>query len=112
MGKLHDAVCVTVCPEGTIECTDGRIDRQQPACVSNEQRCDGVIDCIGGEDELESNCPCGPEGAVRLVGGFVPQQGRVELCKNQRWSTICNREWDDRDAQVVCHQLGYSREGL
>ena len=36
-----------------------------------------MTDCIGGEDELEHNCPCGPEGAVRLADGIVPYRGRV-----------------------------------
>ena len=86
-----------------------------PPCISADQRCDGVTDCIGGEDELDHNCPCGPEGAVRLVDGIVPYQGRVEFCKSGRWSTICSNRfyyWDNSDAAVVCHQLGYPREGM
>ena len=96
-------------------CSIGRLDGQEPACVPTGQRCDGTIDCIGGEDELDHNCPCGPEGAVRLVDGTVPHQGRVEFCKNGRWSTICNSwyyRWNDNDAAVVCHQLGYRRTGI
>ena len=85
-------------------------------CISAEQRCDNVTDCIGGEDELDHNCPCGPEGAVRLVDGIVPYRGRVEFCKSGRWSTICNSNyyyyWQDNDAAVVCHQLGYPRAGI
>jgi hypothetical protein len=54
--------CVTECQYGELKCTDGRVNGQQPPC--------GVTDCIGGEDELDHNCPCGPEGAVRLVDGI------------------------------------------
>ena len=73
-----------------------------------------MTDCIGGEDELEHNCPCGPEGAVRLVDGIVPYRGRVEYCKKGRWSSICNQNryyWDRNDAAVVCRQLGYPSAG-
>ena len=73
-----------------------------------------MTDCIGGEDELEHNCPCGPEGAVHLVDGIVPYQGRVEYCRNGRWATICNVQQYYRRRQfasVVCRQLGFPTEG-
>jgi len=106
---------IAVCSDDMFECPYGRVDGQQPPCISSEQRCDNVTDCIGGEDELDHNCPCGPEGAVRLVDGVVPYQGRVEYCKNGRWASICNSQswrWDSNDAAVVCRQLGYPSEGL
>ena len=105
----------TECHFDELKCNNGRIDGQQPPCISTEQRCDGVTDCIGGEDELDHNCPCGPEGAVRLVDGIVPYRGRLEYCKNGWWSTVCNSQsyrWQSSDAAVVCHQLGYPRAGM
>ena len=100
------------CADDRFTCTNGLISGQQPPCISTDQRCDGVIDCIGGEDELDHNCPCGSEGAVRLVDGIVPYRGRVEFCINTRWSAICgNYYWRESDAAVVCRQLGYSSEG-
>ena len=95
-----------------LECPYGRVDGQQPQCISTEQRCDNVTDCFGGEDELEHNCPCGPEGEVRLVGSILPYQGRVEYCQNGRWATICRRAWDNSDAAVVCRSLGYHSKGI
>ena len=101
-----------VCLESTFECSNGQIDGQQPPCISTDQRCDGVTDCVGGEDELDHNCPCGPEGAVHLVDGIVPYRGRVEFCINTRWSAMCgNYHWRASDAAVVCRQLGYFSEG-
>ena len=63
---------------------------------------------------MEHNCPCGPEGAVRLVDGIVPYRGRVEYCRNGRWATMCNSyyyQWDSSNAAVVCRQLGYPTAG-
>ena len=104
-----------MCPEKATECQYGRVDGQVLSCIATDKRCDGTIDCIGGEDELDHNCPCGPDGAVRLVDGIVPYRGRVEFCVNGKWSTICSRYvfgWGNSEAAVVCRQLGYPSTGM
>lgn len=53
------------------------------------------------------NNSCGehPNGAVRLMDGPTPYEGRVELCIDGEWGTICDNFWSDLDAIVVCRQL-------
>ena len=46
---------------------------------------------------------------VRLVDGAVPSQGRVEVCLDQQWGTVCDDDWDTTDVNILCKQLGYSR---
>ena len=41
------------------------------------------------------------------MGGLTEYEGRVELCWNEQWGTICDDFWDTNDASVVCTQLGY-----
>ena len=48
---------------------------------------------------------------VKLTGGTVMNEGRLELCLHQRWGTVSDGTWSNEEAQVVCRQLGYSTEG-
>ena len=61
---------------------------------------------------------CTPDctnGQVRLMNGTAPadgqREGRVEICYNDIYGTVCNDFWDELDAIVVCRQLGFNGSG-
>ena len=51
------------------------------------------------------------DGSMRLVGGMSSNEGRVEICLNRQWGTVCDDSWGSVDAQVACRQLGYLSTG-
>ena len=58
---------------------------------------------------------CRNTGDVRLVGGVNITEGRLEICVNDYWGTVCNDGvndiFDRHAAEVACKQLGISESG-
>ena len=57
------------------------------------------------------------EGSVRLVetasiSNTLNNAGLVQVCRNGVWGTVCadslTTPWSEKNAQVVCNQLGFS----
>ena len=50
------------------------------------------------------------EGSVRLMDGQqqMPYEGRVEICHQNYWKSICPSGWSNMDAMVTCRQLGFT----
>ena len=51
-------------------------------------------------------------GDVQLAGTEAMSFGRVEVCINGLWSTICDHHWTVTEASVICSQLGFYKQGL
>ena len=54
----------------------------------------------------------GTNTQVHLRDGVIPEAGTVEYCVNGEWKAVCDSYWDDKEAFVVCRQLGYPATGM
>ena len=72
--------------------------------------------CIAMVGLKDNYCWCvflGPcsDGDIRLSGRQNSTEGRVEICFNNQWGTVCDDFWSNDDGNVVCRQLGFSPTG-
>ncbi|XP_068161063.1 neurotrypsin-like [Antennarius striatus] len=84
-----------------VKCTGNELFLDQcPHSEWEQHNCDHMED---------AGVSCSPytDGVVRLVGGDSPWEGRVEVFHNGDWGTVCDDQWSQQHAEVVCRQLGY-----
>ncbi|XP_028454494.1 deleted in malignant brain tumors 1 protein isoform X2 [Perca flavescens] len=74
-------------------------------CVPNASDLGKCASSISHSTLLTLNC----SDSVRLVNGTSLCSGRLEVNTNQstqRWSSVCEDDFDQQDAEVVCRELG------
>ncbi|XP_033986677.1 scavenger receptor cysteine-rich type 1 protein M130-like [Trematomus bernacchii] len=76
-----------------------------PACVQSGSALRECATASSSSNFLTLTC----SDSVRLLGGTSLCSGRLEVKSNQTnpsWSSVCEADFDQQDAQVVCRQLG------
>ena len=75
-------------------------------CSKSRKKCSSHVDYGLPIPTVCSN------GDVLLMNGSVPsfgqREGRVEICKDNVYGTVCDDFWDRLDGDVVCRQLNFT----
>ncbi|XP_076175062.1 uncharacterized protein LOC143150566 isoform X2 [Ptiloglossa arizonensis] len=90
---------VDSCPDDQWKC------KTIPTCISVAFICDEVVDCADDSDESPEYCDAPFE--VRLANGSSPLEGRVEVRHHGIWGTVCDDDFLNTAATVICRSLGY-----
>ncbi|CAI5658130.1 unnamed protein product [Oreochromis niloticus] len=96
----------------------GLYGEEETPVWSKEFQCEGhesaLLDCRSSGSTRGSCSPCKAVGltcseSVRLMNGTSLCSGRLEVKSDQSnpsWSSVCEADFDQQDAEVVCRELG------
>ena len=48
------------------------------------------------------------DGDIRLKDGAITKEGRIEVCYNNIWGSVCGDGFDFTDAYVACKAISVS----
>ena len=92
------------CSYNNVACATDYIHTHTHTCLSHAYTCTCTIHTAAADFTCN-------DGEIRLVDGETENEGRVEICFDNQFGTICDDDWDNNDASVICYQQGFGREG-
>ena len=113
---MHNVICkpsdLSLLECGFTRYTGNINDVQDVIIVCQKRMCLHGINCIRKPALLIMHTATCEDGDVKLVGGMSETEGRLEVCFNQRWTTVDGNGWTNSDTEVACRQLDYPTSGI
>lgn len=67
-------------------------------CISHAAQATELADCTNGD--------------ISLIDGPNVREGRVQICLNKAWGTVCNTRFSDEDAAIACLSMEFEKIGI
>ncbi|XP_026048694.1 scavenger receptor cysteine-rich type 1 protein M130-like [Astatotilapia calliptera] len=94
--------CGSAVSVGLIFKSYGSVWRINPDCVQSGSPLRECAISWSSSSILDLTC----SDSVRLLNGSSLCSGGLQVKSNQRWSSVCEADFDLQDAEVVCRELG------
>uniref|UniRef100_UPI003AAC6C34 scavenger receptor cysteine-rich type 1 protein M130-like n=1 Tax=Centroberyx gerrardi TaxID=166262 RepID=UPI003AAC6C34 len=78
----------------------------QTVCMESQKESDSGSGVSGSCSDADWSAGSPSQESVRLVDGTSLCSGRLEVKSKQFWSSVCEADFDQQDAEVVCRELG------
>ena len=100
------------CPYvGSTEETCAASDNVYIVCQGKRLTAQIVLSIIISHKALGTAYSDCEDGEVRLTGGLNVREGRVEICFNKAWGTVCSTRFSNVDAAVACSSMDFDKKG-
>ena len=101
-------LCAVVCEDGALRLV-GNVSQESIGSMGSGEGVleDGALYPMGTESDGSGESMGSGEGVME----YVVMRGRVEMCWEEVWGTVCDQSWTATDAAVVCRVLGFSQPG-
>ncbi|XP_018571935.1 uncharacterized protein LOC108911476 [Anoplophora glabripennis] len=100
--EIAGVVCKTPqekCGKDSWKCDSGN------ECIPYSFVCDGLYDCTDDTDEATHHCEAPTQ--LRLTNGTSDMEGRLEIKHHGIWGTICDDDFNEDAAKIVCKHFGF-----
>ncbi|XP_054258708.1 uncharacterized protein LOC128983440 [Macrosteles quadrilineatus] len=98
--EYYERISESINCTNMFQCANGK-------CIPKQSTCNGKNDC--GDRSDERNCSAANLGyEIRLGGSNKKNEGRIEIKILGEWGYVCDDQFDMRDAEVVCRELGFA----
>ncbi|KAH8380510.1 hypothetical protein KR009_011156, partial [Drosophila setifemur] len=101
-----DEVAGVICKVPVMKCPNNYwLCHTSKECIPPAFVCDNTEDCADKSDECEAVCKAPIQ--YRLEGGRSSNEGRLEVKYHGVWGSVCDDDFNLKNAQVACHSMGF-----